>query len=102
LLLWFESNGSHRHLRVTLLTFVYWRKVAFGAFRGVSLGGFDWRRLKGAAFSRKVSRDSVGPFPDTDLALSVTPRHRSGRGALFSVVIADVTPSLRRRGNTHE
>ena len=93
-MLWFESNGSHRHLRVTLL--IHWLKVgcaAFsgvsadsfdrrrlkrvgfsrevgrdGAFTGVGLSSFDRRRLKRVGFSREVSRDAVGPFPDTDLS----------------------------------
>ena len=64
---WFESNGSHRHLRVTLL--LHWLKVACGAFSGVRLSGFDRRRLKRVGFSREVSRRYVEPFADTDLTL---------------------------------
>jgi hypothetical protein len=84
LLLWFESNGSHRHLRVTLL--VYWLKVACGAFSRTNAaasfsGGrkvrfsparyvkaprllvhwlkvtafsFDWPRAKGVTFAREA------------------------------------------------
>ena len=52
LLLWFESNGSHRHLRVTL---PYWQKVAYGAFCGnappSSFGGDRKARLSVAWLS---------------------------------------------------
>ena len=93
-MLWFESNGSHRHLRVTLL--IHGVKVACGAFTGVSAdsfdrrrlkrvgfsrevdrdaafsgvsaSSFDRRRLKRVGFSREVSRDAGRPFPDTDLS----------------------------------
>ena len=126
-MLWFESNGSHRHLRVTLL--IHWVKVGCAAFTGISASSFDRRRLKRVGFSREVSRDAaftgvsasdfdrrrlkrvgfsrevsrggVGPFPNIDLALSATPCYRSGRGALISVV-AGSTTSVWRRGNAHE